>query len=296
VLVRSAVVMLRASVLSLIMLVVMTASGEAQGGRVNKIVALLEAGKPVFGIFSGPKTPESAMAIAETEADFVFYSMERGPFDVPGMQVYMQFMMDRARLAASGFNEQPILTRIPPIRDGKVEAQDRTKRLLDAGVYGVVFPHVESREDAAWAVRSMRPRPKGARPPEAGVAARYWGSSDEDYERRADLWPVNPDGELVSFMLIEDQIGIDNVREIVSTEGVSIVSPGPGDLRRVYDGDMAAVESAIQAVLAACKEFDVPCGVTAGPDDIEKRLDEGFRVIIATAPEAIAIGRRASGR
>ena len=233
-LVRSAVVMLRASVLSLIMLVVVTASGEAQGDRVNKIVALLEAGKPVFGIFSGPKTPESAMAIAETEADFVFYSMERGPFDVSGMQVYMQFMMDRARLTASGFNEQPILTRLPPIRDGKVEAQDRTKRLLDAGVYGVVFPHVESGEEAAWAVRSMRPRPKGARPPEAGVAARYWGSSDEDYRRRADLWPVNPDGELVSFMLIEDQIGIDNVREIVSTEGVSIVSPGPGDLRRVY--------------------------------------------------------------
>ena len=274
----------------------MAGSGDAQGGRVNKIVALLEAGKPVFGIFSGPKTPESAIQIAKTEADFVFYSMERGPFDVPGMQVYMQFMMERARLAESGFNEQPILTRIPPIRDGKVEAQDRTKRLLDAGVYGVVFPHVETAEQAAWAVRSMRYRPQGARPPEAGVAARYWGSSDEDYERRADLWPVNPDGELVSFMLIEDQIGIDNVREIVSTEGVSIVSPGPGDLRRVYDGDMAAVERAIQAVLAACKEFDVPCGVTAGPDDIEKRLDEGFRVIIATAPEAIVIGRRASGR
>ena len=236
------------------------------------------------------------MEIAKLEADFVFYCMEQGPFDVPGMQVYMQFMMDRARLAESGFNEQPILTRIPPIRDGKVEAHDRTKRLLDAGVYGIVFPQVETAEDAAWAVRSMRYRPQGARPPDAGVAARYWGLTDEDYERRADLWPVNPNGELVSLLLIENQIGIDNVRAIVSTEGVSMVSPGPGDLRRVFDGDMVAVERAIQAVLAACKECDVPCGVTAGPDDVEKRLDEGFRVIIATAPEAIAIGRRASGR
>ena len=165
-LVRSAVVFLRALVFSLLMMVVMTGSVDAQGARVNKIVALLEAGKPVFGIFSGPKTPESAMAIAVTEADFVFYSMERGPFDVPGMQVYMQFMMDRKSVAASGFNEQPILTRIPPIRDGKVEAQDRTKRLLDAGVYGIVFPHVETTKDAAWAVRSMRlssPRRASAR-------------------------------------------------------------------------------------------------------------------------------------
>ena len=171
-LVRSAVVIFRASALAMLIMIGMTTSADAQGARVNKIVALLEAGKPVFGIFSGPKTPESAMEIAKTEADFVFYSMERGPFDVPGMQVYMQFMMDRARLAESGFNEQPILTRIPPIRDGRVEAQDRTKRLLDAGVYGVVFPHVETAEDAAWAVRSMRYRPQGARPSDSGVAAR----------------------------------------------------------------------------------------------------------------------------
>ena len=262
----------------------------------NKVAALLDAGKPVFGIFSGPKTPESAMAIGETGADFVFFSMESGPFDVPGMQVYMQFMLDRASLAGSGYNEMPILTRIPPIRDGKVEALDRTKRLLDAGVYGVVFPHVETAEEAAWAVRSMRYRPKGARPSGSGVAARYWGVSRDDYTRRADVWPANPEGELVSFLLIEDQSGIDHVRDIVSTEGVSIVSPGPGDLRRLYDGDTDKVEAAIQKVLAACKEYDVPCGITAGVNDIEKRLDEGFRVIIATEPEAIAVGLRASGR
>lgn len=274
----------------------MVTHADAERGRINKIVTLLEADKPVFGVFSGPKTPESAMAVAKTEADFVFYSMERGPFDVPAMQVYMQFMMDRAMLAESSFNEQPILTRIPPIRDGEVEALDRTQRLLDAGVYGVVFPHVETADEAAWAVRAMRYRPEGARPAGSGVAARYWGVSQDEYLRRADVWPLNPNGELVSFLLIEDQAGIDNVRDIVATEGVSIVSPGPGDLRQLYDGDMEKVESAIQTVLAACQEHDVPCGITAGPDDIEQRLDEGFRVIIVTAPEAIAVGRRSAGR
>ena len=33
---------------------------------------------------------------------------------------------------------------------------------------------------------------------------------------------------------------------------------------------MAKVEGAIQTQLAACREFDVPCGITAGPKDIEK--------------------------
>jgi len=281
------------------MIVLMCSSSAlAREKRLNKIVALLDAGKPVFGIFSGEKTPASAMEVVTTEADFIFYSMESGPFDVPGMQVYMQFMLERADLVdrQSLLNEHPIITRIPPIRDGRVEAQDRTQRILDAGVHGVVFPHVESAEDAEHAVRSMRYRPKGLRPNGRGDAARYWGVDRDDYVSRADIWPASPGGELINMLLIEDKIGIQNARAIVSTEGVSIVIPGPGDLRRAYEGDDVAIEKAIQTVLAACKEFDVACGITAGPDDIEKRLEQGFRVFIVTSREAIAVGRRASGR
>ena len=97
-------------------------------------------------------------------------------------------------------------------------------------------------------------------------------------------------------MLIEDQAGIEIARDIVGAPGVGVAIPGPGDLRRAYEGDMEAVENAIQTVMAACKEFDVVCGITAGPDDIEKRLDEGFRFFIVTSPETIAVGRRVSGR
>ena len=97
------------------------------------------------------------------------------------------------------------------------------------------------------------------------------------------------------MLLIENQEGIGHAREIVRTPGVSIAVPGPGDLRQAYQGDMEAVENAIQTVLAACKEFDVACGITANTNDIERRLSEGFRVIIADA-EANRIGMRASGR
>lgn len=268
--------------------------------RLNKIVQLLEAKKPAFGIFGGEKTPAGAAETADVdEADFVFYDMETGPFDVEGMRVFMQFLLHRGEIARTGsiFDEHPVVTRIPPIRDGRVEAQDRVERVLDAGVHGVVFPHVESREDAELAVASMRFRPEGRRPIERRLdAPRYWGVSDEEYRRRADLWPVSPQGELVNLLLIEDKVGIANARQIVSTPGASIVIPGPGDLRRAYAGDMEGVEKAIQTTLAACKEYGVACGITAGPDDIEKRLDEGFLVIIVTNHDALAVGRRSSGR
>jgi 2-keto-3-deoxy-L-rhamnonate aldolase RhmA len=231
----------------------------------NRIIRLLEAGQPVFGIFSGDKTAaQGGLMIQNEEIDFVFYSLESGPFDIPTMQGYMQAMLDGA-----GDDEvHPIALRIPPIRDGHGPARQRTQQGLTAGADAIVFPHVETAEEATLAVSFMG----------------------------TDSWPANPDGEHVNMVIIEDQVGIQNAREIVSTPGVGIAIPGPGDLRRAYDGDMEAVESAIQTVLAACKEFDVACGITAGVEDIADRLEQGFRVFIVSEPEVLSVGRGAAGR
>jgi 4-hydroxy-2-oxoheptanedioate aldolase len=226
-----------------------------------ELARLLESGKAVFGVFTD-KSEESASALSkDAEVDFVFYDLERPPFDVDGLVAF------RKTLGA-----RPILARLPPIRDGRDEARKRAKLLLDAGAEGVVFPHVENRDEAEHAGKSVGDAGHGT------------------------TWTPGAKGDVLSFLLIEDKVGVENAREIVSAAGVSIVSPGPGDLRRAYEGDMEAVERAIQTVLAACKEFGVPCGITAGPQDVEKRLNEGFRVIIATSRETVGIGRLAAGR
>jgi len=223
----------------------------------------LTSGQVIFGLFSGEKTPEQGARMAGySKLDFVFYSLERGPFDLERMQAYVEGMANAGKV-------HPILLRIPPIRADRQAAHVRTGQGLDAGAVGLVFPHVESAEDVKLAVAAVRTRGK--------------------------TWP-DSDAALLSMLLIEDQVGVDHVREIVSTPGVSIVSPGPGDLRQVYAGDLEKVESAIQTVLAACLEFNVPCGITAGTEDVVDRITQGFRVIILTAPEALSIGRRAAGR
>ena len=231
----------------------------------NKIVRLLAEGQAVFGIFSGEHTAEQGAVMAENrETDFVFYSLESVPFDIPAMQAYMQGMAD----ASGADGTHPVTLRIPPIREGHDAARDHVREGLAAGADAIVFPHVETAEEAGLAVGSM-------------------GDN---------VWPGNPAGELVNVLLLEDQVAIANAREIVGTAGVSIAIPGPGDLRRAYEGDAEAIENAIQTVLAACKEFAVPCGITAGVDDIAERLEQGFRVIIVTRPEALAVGRQAAGR
>ena len=232
--------------------------------RPNDIVELLKAGQAVFGVFSGEKTAEQGARIVENrETDFVFYSLETGPFDLPTMGVYMRAMVD-----AGGEDAHPIVLRIPPIRDDRDLARERVGRGLDSWVDGIIFPHVETADEAAFAVSSMGD----------------------------DLWPANPDGRLINIILIEDQVGVENAREIVSTPGVSVVIPGPGDLRRAYEGDDVAIEGAIQTVLAACKEFEVPCGITAGADDIAERLGQGFRLIIVNNDDALVVGKAVAGR
>ena len=236
----------------------------AMAGTGNRIIDLLEDGQVVFGIFSGEQSAEGGRLMAENRTtDFVFYSLESGPFDLDAMEAYMG-----ALAQASEGPPPPVALRIPPIRDDRPAAIERTRRGLASGAVSIVYPHVESAEDVALTVEAIGTR----------------------------LWPSNPDGDVLSVLLIEDQAGIERAHDIVGAPGVGVVIPGPGDLRRAYEGDMVAVEGAIQAVLAACLELDVPCGITAGVDDIGTRIEQGFRFFIVTEPDAIPVGRAAAGR
>ena len=64
--------------------------------------------------------------------------------------------------------------------------------------------------------------------------------------------------------------------------------------------DQAGWENAIQTVLSACKEFRVPCGFPATPNDIELRMKQGFSVFVMNwgdpGFQAIQIGKKAAGR
>ena len=248
--------------------VAMAACAPASDGAddmTGTIVGLLAAGQPVFGIFSGEHTAEQGAVMAQNrETDFVLYSLESGPFDMSAMVAYKESMDASSGAEAA----RPIVLRIPRIGDDKEAARDHVRQGLAAGAQAIVVPHLESAAQATLAVSAMGP----------------------------DTWPGNPGGHLISMPIVENKAGVANVREIVRTPGVGVIFAGPGDLRRAYERDMEAVENAIQTILAACKEFDVPCGITAGVDDIAGRLEQGFRVIIVTQPEALAVGREASGR
>ena len=155
-------------------------------------------------------------------------------------------------------------------------------------------------------IAAMRFKSKGGTRPDAvGDAPAAWGLSEKEYKEKADVWPLNPKGELVNFTIVESKAGLEKIREIAAVKGIGVLFPGAGTLRGVFSPpdasgqrkfDEAAWEAAIQQVLAACKEFKVACGYPAGEADIEMRMKQGFSVFVIGWGEpgfkAVDIGRK----
>ena len=289
----------------------------ADSVRLNRTVATLEADQPVFGIFTGDFSLANARALARSDLDFIFIDMEHTAFNVETLQTFLIGMTDKAALLANGHGQMAVtpLVRIP--MNGRESLQWQVKQVLDAGAFGIVFPYVETKAEAENAVRAMRyPQrrgdpamaPAGLRGSSPAIASWFWGVPD--YSERADVWPLDPRGELLAVIQIESRKAVENIEEIASVPGISAIFIGPSDLSISYGApnqrDDAEVNAAIAKVLAVCKARNIPCGLTTSQETVEDYLEQGYRFVtvgywddagISDRPAtALRVARRASGR
>lgn len=287
-----------------------------EGVRLNRTVELLEAGHATFGIFSHDRSLDNARALARSGLDFIFIDMEHGPLDIETLRVFLLGMTDKARILQKG-NLQPDVTPIVriPVNGGDL-ATFVTKQVLDVGAMGVMFPYINTAEEARRAVQAVRyPQrrgaadyePQGVRGSGAGNASWLWGVGD--YSARADVWPLDPRGDLMAVIQIETAEAVRNVDAILDVPGISAVFVGPADLGLSLGGTgaegQAELEAAIQTVLRAAKARNIPIGITTGAGSVEQRVREGFNFVTvnygdggitpATAT-TLQRGRAAAGR
>ena len=187
--------------------------------RLNGVIAALEAGKTAFTTFSAASM-ENAQALSSSPYDGVVFEMEHNPFDVKGLRDTLQYMLSRKQLVDGGTLAPAVtpIVRIPP--NGSEQNQWLAKQVLDVGVYGVVWPHVSTVGEAYNAVSASRyPRPldrpylepRGQRGDAPVAAARYWGISQQEYYQKADVWPLNPQGEILVIIMCEEVKAIGNL-------------------------------------------------------------------------------------
>jgi 4-hydroxy-2-oxoheptanedioate aldolase len=283
--------------------------------RLNRVIELFESDQAAFGVLSFDYSLNNARAMANSGLDFMFIDMEHAPFDVERLRLFLLGMTNKRAINEKG-NLQPDVVpfvRIPAA-GGAEELIAQAKQVLDVGVFGIFFPAIHTREDAELAVRATRyPQytgapdyePRGLRGRNPSNAQWYWGI--RDYHAKADVWPLDPQGELLSMMFIESDEGVENIEEIITVPGLGGIFIGPSDLSTSMGHTSAAapeVEAAIQTVLRACLDHDVPCAITTGAGSVQERIDQGFRFVTVGADgglnvgasNALQLGREAAGR
>ena len=281
--------------------------------RLNGVIRALEAGKPAFTSFC-QADPETAIAMSTAKYDGIVYEMEHNPWDIRALRDSLQYMLNRGQIAKSSSPAPSVtpMVRIPP--NGAEKAQFQAKQALDLGVYGIVWPHISSLEEAYNAVAACRyPRlnsaplyePAGIRGDGPTHAVRYWGLSQQDYYARADVWPLNGKGEIFVILMMEDTRGIEALPDILKkVPGIRKVNIKPQYDEWVFGHprqyEHPEVLKWMARVVETCKRHNVVVGHPhVDANNVERILGEGYRFLMAAPVRSYAAlekGLKLAGR
>jgi 4-hydroxy-2-oxoheptanedioate aldolase len=270
-------------------------AGDAAPLHLNPAIAKLARGEAIIGIQTDDMSLQNCRSLSRVEYDYAYVDMEHGALNLDGLAYCVSAMVDKEAVLKKG-NAQPnvaLFARFPPYGRDLQSNDWIAKQALDMGLMGIIFNGVDNKEQMMRLVQYMRypqqkaskyQQPPGLRGSAPGNPSFVWGISTDEYERHADVWPLNPEGDLLAIPMIETAEGLKNVDEIASVPGVGAIFIGNGGDLHQYLGvprrDSPEVEQARQTILAACKAHNVACGITAlTKAEVDKRLKEGWKMI-----------------
>jgi 4-hydroxy-2-oxoheptanedioate aldolase len=284
--------------------------------RINRVIELLAQDQPVY--YTGPsgRGYEGGKADAQTWADYINYDFEHGPFDMTLLREYLRGMVDGGP-TKSGHRTPAVVITLPVTGTSEMAVRANAWQIahvLSAGVHGILLCHAEDPAAVRAFVESTRYafQTIGVDEGQLGVgrmgnggqgyASRIWGLDPREYMKKADPWPLNPDGELFLGLKIENKRALARTEESLAVPGIAFAEWGPGDMGLSlgffdrhdppYPPEMQAARA---RVLAACKANGVAFLNQVRPPDVVEMIAEGVRVG-AGRQEAAEIGRKHTGR
>jgi len=224
----------------------------------NPVKAALQQGRPVVAATITSTSVDSAAHLATLGFDFLWIEMEHSPITLETLRHIV--------LATRGLKALPF-ARVP------VNELWTAKRVLDAGVSGVMFPFTSTPELAAQAAAACKYPPHGRRGSGAGLARFTWPHVDDYY--------TTADQHIMVIVIIEEARAVENVDAIAATPGVDVMFIGTSDLSFSLGlrgrQNEPALEQAIRKVVEAGKRHGKIVGRPAGsPEQVNRFLDEGF--------------------
>jgi 2-keto-3-deoxy-L-rhamnonate aldolase RhmA len=223
----------------------------------------LHAGQVVTACTITTNSVDMAAHAATLGFDFLWIEMEHSPITLETLRNIV--------LATRGLPALPF-ARVP------VNELWIAKRVLDAGVFGVIFPFTSTPELARQAVAACRYPPHGHRGSGATMARFRW----PDPDRYSD----SADENVMVIGIIEEVSAVDRIDEIAATPGLDVLFIGTSDLSFSLglrgEQQHAHLDQAIATVVAAGKRHGKFLGRPASsPQRIAQFREQGFRLFQA---------------
>jgi 2-dehydro-3-deoxyglucarate aldolase/4-hydroxy-2-oxoheptanedioate aldolase len=228
----------------------------------------LKEKKPLIGTLMTLESPQVAEILAAAGYDWIFVDLEHSPLDIAAAQRILQ---------AAG-SACPCVLRAP------CHDEVWIKKILDIGPAGILFPQVNSAQDAERIVRFCKYPPQGCR--SVGLArAHGYGLNFKEYVDRANE-------DVAVIIQIEHIRGVNAIEEIVKVPGIDALFIGPYDLSgsmnkpgQVNDPE---VKEQIEKVRRTCLDAGPAVGIfTVSPTEAKQFIDTGYSLIAVGIDTAI---------
>jgi len=231
---------------------------QAEGTWESSVKKLLRAGKPAIGVTITVNSVDAAAHAASLGFDFLWIEMEHSPITLETLRNMV--------LATRGLKAIPF-ARVP------VNELWTAKRVLDAGVLGVIFPFTSTPELARQAAAACRYPPAGRRGSGAGLASFRWPAPESYYEFA--------DRNVLVIVIIEELEALENIDAIAATPGIDVIFVGASDLSFSLglrgQQDHPKLQEAVAKITAAARKHNKILGRASGnPEQIKQYIEEGF--------------------
>lgn len=210
--------------------------------RENKIIDLLSQDQPVYYVSTADFSYDNGKKLAHTWADCIRLDTEHSSMNFDGIADFMRGLKSQGRLK-SGHKFPAVIAELPFDGTSKLNVETNAwiiKQILAKGVHGLILCHASSKAAVKEFVENSRFRfRKGIKYKLSdgkrghggqNLSSKVWGISQEKYLEIADPWPLNPKGEIILGIKLENKIAIKNADKTLKVPGIAIADYGLGDI------------------------------------------------------------------
>lgn len=239
---------------------------------INPFTHAIRNGEKQIGLWVSLASDIPADIVARSGYDWVLIDMEHSPNELPSVLSQLNL-----------FEKSGATAIVRPAWNDTVVV----KRLLDIGSPGLLFPMVQSVEEAEAAVRATRYPPRGVRGCAGASRATSYGRCEDYFDRVEE--------ETTIIVQLESKQALDQAEAIAAVDGVHGVFFGPADIAAdlgLLGKPMSAeVWDLVLPIAEKLSKNGVPCGTLVLDAAKAAELLNGSFTFVACGVDSVLLAK-----